>query len=115
MRADIQAHITWLERRLARPTADLAAAIRSSPRWRAQDEIVQRMPGVGPVLARTLVAAVPALGRWNRQESAALIGMAPFNGLVKLLTLLLNPYSLWHNRPGDDPAMHPRIRRSRGS
>jgi transposase len=79
IRADIQAHIAWLERRLARTDADLAAAIRSSPRWRATDEILQSTPGVGPILARTLVAEVPELGALNRQKIAALIGVAPFN------------------------------------
>ena len=62
IRADIQAHITWLERRLARTDADLAAAIRSTPLWRAKDEILQSTPGVGPILSRTLVAEVPELG-----------------------------------------------------
>jgi transposase len=79
IRADIQAHITWLERRLARTDDDLAAAIRSSPLWRAKDELLQSMPGVGPVLSRTLVAEVPELGMVNRKEIAALIGVAPFN------------------------------------
>jgi transposase len=79
IRADIQAHIVWLERRLARTDDDLAAAIRSSPLWRAKDEILQSMPGVGPVLSRTLVADVPELGMVNRKEIAALIGVAPFN------------------------------------
>lgn len=79
IRADIQAHIAWLERRLARTDEDLAAAIRSSPLWRTTDEILQSMPGVGPVLSRTLVAEVPELGLVNRQEIAALIGVAPFN------------------------------------
>jgi transposase len=78
IRADIQAHIAWLERRLARTEADLAAGSRSSPLWRAQDELLQRTPGVGPVLSRTLVAEVPELGLLHRQESAALIGVAPF-------------------------------------
>jgi transposase len=78
-RADIQAHISWRERRLARTDADLAAAIRASPRWRATDELLQRMPGVGPVLSRTVVAEVPELGLLNRQEIAALIGVAPLN------------------------------------
>jgi transposase len=59
--------------------ADLAAAIHASPLWRTQDEILQNMPGVGPVLSRTLVAEVPELGMVNRQEIAALIGVAPFN------------------------------------
>jgi transposase len=79
IRADIQAHIAWLERRLARSDDDLATAIRSSPLWQAKDEILQSMPGVGPVLSRTLVADVPELGTLNRQEIAALIGVAPFN------------------------------------
>jgi transposase len=79
LRADIQAHIPWLERRLARTDEDLAAAIRSNPLWRAKDERLQRMPGVGPVLAQTWVAEVPELGLVNRQEMAALIGVAPFN------------------------------------
>jgi transposase len=79
IRADIQAHITWLERRLACTDDDLAAAIRSRPLWRAKDEMLQSMPGVGPVLSRTWVAEVPELGLLNRQESAARIGVAPFN------------------------------------
>jgi transposase len=79
IRADIQAHIAWLERRLARTDADLAAAIRSTPLWRAKDEMLQSTPGVGPILSRTLVAEVPELGALNRQEIAALIGVAPLN------------------------------------
>jgi len=79
IRADIQAHIAWLDRRLARTDDDLAAGIRSSPLWCAQDEILQSTPGVGPVLSRTLVAEVPELGLLNRKEIAALIGAAPFN------------------------------------
>jgi transposase len=78
IRADIQAHITGRERRLAHTDDDLAAAIRSSPLWRAKDELLQSMPGVGPVLSRTLVAEVPELGLVNRKEIAALIGVAPF-------------------------------------
>jgi transposase len=79
IRADIQAHITWLTHRLARTDDDVAAAIHASPLWRAKDEILQSTPGVGPILARTLVAEVPELGVLNRQEIAALIGVAPFN------------------------------------
>ena len=41
--------------------------------------MLQSTPGVGPVLSRTLVAEVPELGLLNRQEIAALIGVAPFN------------------------------------
>ena len=51
-----------MTRRLARTDDDLAAAIHSSPLWRATDEMLQSTPGVGPILSRTLVAEVPELG-----------------------------------------------------
>jgi transposase len=57
----------------------LAAAIRSTPLWRAKDEILQSTPGVSPILSRMLVAEVPELGTLNLQEIAALTGVAPFN------------------------------------
>jgi transposase len=79
IRADIQAPIPWLARRLSRTDADLAAAIHASPLGRATDERLQSTPGVGPILARTLVAEVPELGSLSRHEIAALIGVAPFN------------------------------------
>ena len=77
IREDIQAHITWLIHRVARTDDDVAAAIHASPRWRATDEMLQSTPGGGPILSRTLVAEVPELGLLNRQEIAALIGVAP--------------------------------------
>ena len=77
MRTDLQAHIAWLERRLARTDADLAAGVRSSPLWRATDAMLQRTPGGGPVRSRTLVAEQPAWGLVNRQEIASRIGGAP--------------------------------------
>jgi transposase len=78
-RAAIPAHLLWLTRRVARTDDDVAAAIHASPRWRATDARLQSPPGVGPIRARTLVAEVPALGVLNRQEIAALMGVAPLN------------------------------------
>ena len=74
---DVQA--SPAERRLARTEADLAAALRSTPLGRAKDEMRQSTPGVGPMLARRLVAEVPALGALNRPEIAALMGVAPLH------------------------------------
>ena len=62
MQADIQAHITWRERRLADLNDDLGQAIRASPVWRERDDLLQSTPGVGPVLSHTLVADLPELG-----------------------------------------------------
>ena len=79
IQADIQAHITWLERRLADLNEDLGTAIRASPVWREQDDLLQSTPGVGPVLSHTLVADLPELGTLSRQQVAALVGVAPLN------------------------------------
>lgn len=79
LRAEIQGHITWLQRRLGRLDEDLNQAIRTSPAWRAQDDLLQSAPGVGPVLARTLLASLPELGTLNRKAIAALVGVAPLN------------------------------------
>jgi len=79
VRVEIQAHITWLNRRLARVDADLNQAIRSSPLWRARDDVLRSTPGVGPVLATTLLADLPELGTLTRQRIAALTGVAPLN------------------------------------
>lgn len=79
IRADIQAHITWLERRLADLNDDLGKAIRASSGWRERDDLLQSTPGVGPVLSYTLVADLPELGTLSRQQIAALVGVAPLN------------------------------------
>jgi transposase len=79
IRPEIQAHIRWLEQRVSGLNEELGATIRSSPIWRAQDDVLQSMPGVGPVLATTLLAELPELGRLNRREIAALVGVAPLN------------------------------------
>jgi transposase len=79
MRADSQAHIAWREHRVARTDADLAAGSRARPLGRTTDEMLPSTPGVGPGLARTLVAEVPELGLLHRQASAARLGVAPFN------------------------------------
>ena len=79
VRKDINAHIHWLEKRLKDVDRDLHQSIRSTPAWREQDDLLQAVEGVGPVLATTLLAELPELGRLNRKEVAALVGVAPFN------------------------------------
>jgi len=79
VRKGIRAHITWLEGRLADLDEELAHAIRKSPLWRDKDDLLQSTPGVGPVLAQTLLASLPELGTLTRQQIAALVGVAPLN------------------------------------
>lgn len=73
----IQKHIDWLEQQLSRVDTDLGSAVRDSPMWRDKDDILRSVPGVGRVLALTLMAELPELGRLNRKQVAALAGVAP--------------------------------------
>ena len=75
----IDAHLRWLEEALAEIERDLGGAVRASPIWRAKEELLRSVPGVGPVSARTLLAQLPELGSLTRRQVAALVGVAPFN------------------------------------
>jgi transposase len=73
----IQKHIAWLEEQLKQVDKDLGSAVRNSPMWRGKDDILRSVPGVGPVLAITLMAELPELGQLNRKQVASLAGVAP--------------------------------------
>jgi transposase len=75
----IKAHIRWLEKELSRTEGDLEAAIESSPALGENEALLRSVPGVGPVLARTLLAGVPELGTLTHKRVAALVGVAPLN------------------------------------
>lgn len=79
IRPQIQAHIDWLQRQISQFDDDLRTLLRSSPLWREREDLLRSAPGVGPVLATTLVAALPELGTLTRQQIAALVGVAPLN------------------------------------
>ena len=79
VRPSLQAHISWLEEELASLDQDLGEAIRKSPLWRAKDNLLQGVPGVGPRVSFTLLAHLPELGSLTRQQISALVGVAPLN------------------------------------
>jgi transposase len=79
VRKSVRAHITWLERRIVDTDHDLQRRIQDSPLWRLKDNLLQSVPGVGPVTAHTLLAAVPELGTLPSGPLAKLIGVAPLN------------------------------------
>jgi transposase len=78
-RKQIKLHIAWLDKAIDKLDVDLTAGLRSSPAWRAKDELYRTLKGIGPVTSRTMVLALPELGRLNRRAIAALVGLAPFN------------------------------------
>jgi transposase len=79
IRGDIQEHIAWLRTRLQGVDKELSQAIRSSPLWREQEDVLRSVPGIGPVVSATLLADLPELGTLGRKQIAALVGLAPVN------------------------------------
>jgi len=75
----IQTHIDWLDKQIRELDDDIDDQIKKSPIWREKDDLLQSVPGVGPVTSRTLLSYVPELGALDRKEIAALVGLAPFN------------------------------------
>ena len=72
--------MTWLHAGIATLDDDLETRLRASPRWREHDALWQSAKGMGPVWARTLRLTLPAWGTRTRQQSAALVGVAPRHG-----------------------------------
>jgi transposase len=70
-------------RLLRKETAEIdeaiAKLIASDDTWRDQAERLKSVPGVGPATSAMLVAELPELGRLNRREISALVGLAPYN------------------------------------
>jgi transposase len=79
VRQSLRKHIAYLEREVHASDHDLGEMIKASPVWREADDLLQSVPGVGDVTARTLIAALPELGTLDRRAIAKLVGVAPLN------------------------------------
>ena len=75
----VEEHIQWLKQQIEDLDKDITGLIRSSPLWRAQEDLLRSVPGVGPVLSSILLTHLPELGSLNRGQVAALVGVAPMN------------------------------------
>jgi transposase len=78
MRQSLARLVAALNAELAVLDQDITDAVRGSPAWREKEDLLASVPGVGPVIARTLIAELPELGGLNRRQVAALAGLAPF-------------------------------------
>jgi transposase len=79
IRRSITTHIRWLQRRLQDVDDDLDTTIQQSPIWRAKEDLLRSVPGIGPVISRTLLGELPELGALSRKQIASLVGVAPLN------------------------------------
>ena len=79
IRANIRAHIVYLEKELGGVEASLYNRIQESPIEQAKYNLLRSVPGVGPTLSTTLLIELPELGKLNKKQIAALVGVAPLN------------------------------------
>lgn len=79
VRPGLKAHIDWLTKCLRDVDGDLQALIDATDTLHLKDELIRSVPGAGRVLSLTLLAGLPELGRLNRRQIAALVGVAPLN------------------------------------
>jgi len=82
----VKAHMTWLRKECKTIDEELDQAIETHPIWQRAAKLMQSVPGVGPVVTRTLIAGLPELGQLSRRRIASLVGVAPINrdsGMMK--------------------------------
>lgn len=78
-RNEIKTHIAWLRRQQAKIDETIDDRVRRSPIWRAKDDLLRSVPGIGSKTSSTLLAMLPELGMLNSKQIAALVGVAPLN------------------------------------
>jgi transposase len=75
----LKATLKTLSAQLAELDHEIDDTVRRSPIWRAADDLLTSVPGIGDVTAHTLIADLPELGQLDRRRVAALVGVAPIN------------------------------------
>jgi len=77
--SNIEAHLKWLNEQIAELDRQIEQLIQDDPGFKAKDEILQSVPGVGPATSAIMIAALPELGCTDRKKISALVGVAPMN------------------------------------
>ncbi|HKS38965.1 MAG TPA: IS110 family transposase [Blastocatellia bacterium] len=78
IKREIKEHIAWLERKIKRCDTELGDEIKASPVWRAKEDLLKSVPGIGEVTSRTIIASLPELGQLSNKQITALVGVAPY-------------------------------------
>jgi transposase len=78
MKRSITRVVAVLEKELADLDGEIGDTVRGSPAWQDKEDLLKSVPGIGPVIARSLIAELPELGALDRRKIAALVGLAPW-------------------------------------
>jgi transposase len=76
---DINEHIEWLEKRLKEIESQIHTAIAVDENWKQKMKLLTSVPGVGEVVAITLISSLPELGQLSHKSISYLVGVAPLN------------------------------------
>jgi len=76
---NIDSTINFIQSKIDALDKDIDSTIQNSPVWRAKDDLLKSVPGIGDKTSSALLAQLPELGRLNRRQIAALVGVAPMN------------------------------------
>jgi transposase len=77
--ASLKEHLTWLKEKIAELDDQIQNPVQSEPDFKEKSTLLTEVPGVGPKTAAKLIADVPELGKADRKQIAALVGVAPYN------------------------------------
>lgn len=75
----IMAVIKTIEREIKKVEAEISKRIERDDQLRDKAECIKTVPGIGDITASMIIAELPELGRFNRRQIAALVGVAPIN------------------------------------
>jgi transposase len=78
-RASIEAVIAFLEQQVSDLDGEMLELVRADSELKALDSLLQSVPGVGRVVAATLISSLPELGSTTNSRLSALVGVAPMN------------------------------------
>lgn len=78
LRKSVKRLLAALQKELSEVDAEIEETVRGTPAWREKEDLLASVPGVGPTIARTMIAELPELGTLDRRQIAALAGLAPF-------------------------------------
>jgi transposase len=78
VRKSLDRHIRVLEKEMRAIDKGIDDLVRGSPIWRAKEDLLASVPGIGKIIARTLLAELPELGTLDRRSIASLAGLAPY-------------------------------------
>jgi transposase len=79
VRRSVETHVAWLDEQIEGAEEELTAAIEQSDVWKAKDELLRSIGGIGPGVSRVLLFDLPELGTLSREQIGALAGLAPLN------------------------------------